>query len=54
MAKWPEVQKAAQEEIAAVVGTSRLPTFEDRENLPYIQALMQETLRWHVSVSILY
>ncbi|PYI11227.1 flavonoid 3-hydroxylase [Aspergillus sclerotiicarbonarius CBS 121057] len=47
MALYPEVQKKAQEEIDRVVGTSRLPDFHDRENLPYINAVLQETLRWH-------
>ncbi|KAK5655749.1 hypothetical protein OQA88_5286 [Cercophora sp. LCS_1] len=41
-----EVQRKAQEEIDRVVGTDRLPTFEDRENLPYVNALVKETLRW--------
>ncbi|EJD05381.1 cytochrome P450 [Fomitiporia mediterranea MF3/22] len=43
----PEIQKKAQEELAAVVGTSRLPTFADRNDLPYISAIMKETIRWH-------
>ena len=43
----PEVQKKAQEEISRVVGEDRLPTFADRENLPYIGALIKEVLRWN-------
>ena len=43
----PEVQAKAQEEIERVVGTDRLPTAEDRENLPYVEAVFLETLRWH-------
>jgi cytochrome P450 len=43
----PEVQKKAQAELDAVVGPNRLPEFEDRNNLPYINALCKETLRWH-------
>ena len=43
----PEVQARAQEEIDRVVGTDRLPTFSDREVLPYVTAVMKETLRWH-------
>ena len=31
----PEVIEKAQQEIDAVVGTDRLPTFEDRASLPY-------------------
>ncbi|KAK7900779.1 hypothetical protein LTR67_003063 [Exophiala xenobiotica] len=43
----PEVQKRAQEEIDRVVGTDRLPTVADRENLPYVDAVVKEVLRWH-------
>lgn len=31
----PEVLEKAQKEIDAVVGSDRLPTFEDRSSLPY-------------------
>ncbi|KAI1813707.1 cytochrome P450 oxidoreductase OrdA-like protein [Poronia punctata] len=44
----PEVQARAQEEIDRVVGPGRLPTFDDRDNLPYINAVVQEAWRWHV------
>ncbi len=43
----PEVVKKAQMEIDSVVGTDRLPNFEDRSRLPYINAIVQETMRWH-------
>lgn len=46
MIKFEHVQRKAQEEIDRVVGTDRLPTFEDREKLPYIDALVKEALRW--------
>ncbi|KAE8353225.1 cytochrome P450 [Aspergillus coremiiformis] len=46
MALYPEVQKKAQEEIDHVIG-NRLPTFADRDNLPYINAMVKELLRWH-------
>jgi len=42
----PEIQAKAQAEIDAVVGTSRLPDFEDRGKLPYLEAILTETLRW--------
>uniref|UniRef100_A0A0W0FRB2 Cytochrome p450 n=1 Tax=Moniliophthora roreri TaxID=221103 RepID=A0A0W0FRB2_MONRR len=42
----PEVQRRAQEEIDSVVGPGRLPDFEDRENLPYIQAIVYEVMRY--------
>ncbi|KAI6042051.1 cytochrome P450 [Pisolithus marmoratus] len=34
------------EEIDRVVGTDRLPDFSDRPNLPYIEAVLLETIRW--------
>lgn len=47
MVLFPDVQRKAQEEIDRVVGTDRLPTFDDRENLPYIEAVLTEAWRWH-------
>lgn len=47
MTKFPEAQKKAQEEIDRVVGSDRLPTVSDRDNLPYLEALIKEVLRWH-------
>ncbi|KAI9375047.1 cytochrome P450 [Aspergillus egyptiacus] len=47
MALHPEVQKKAQEELDRVLGPNHLPTFEDRPNLPYIDAIVKEALRWH-------
>lgn len=47
MALFPEVQRKAQEEIDTVIGTDRLPQYGDREQLPYINTLVKETLRWH-------
>lgn len=44
---YPEVQKKAQAEIDQVIGTKRLPKIEDRANLPYIEAIVLEVLRWH-------
>ncbi|KAK2460241.1 hypothetical protein APHAL10511_007630 [Amanita phalloides] len=48
MALNPLVQKRAQTEIDSVVGTGRLPTFDDRPSLPFIDAVMRETLRWRL------
>ncbi|CAG5137089.1 uncharacterized protein ALTATR162_LOCUS38 [Alternaria atra] len=47
MTLFPEVQKKAQEELDHVIGGSRLPVTADREKLPYIEAVMKETHRWH-------
>jgi cytochrome P450 len=46
MMYFPEVQAKAQAEIDRVVGMERLPSFDDRAHLPYIQAMVLETLRW--------
>jgi fumagillin biosynthesis cytochrome P450 monooxygenase len=46
MLKHPEVQQKAQEEIDRVVGTDRVPDFEDRDHLPYIDAIWLEVMRW--------
>jgi cytochrome P450 len=47
MVLYPDVQKCAQAEIDSVVGKYRLPTFEDRTSLPYVDAVLRETLRWN-------
>ncbi|EUC67016.1 cytochrome P450 family oxidoreductase, partial [Rhizoctonia solani AG-3 Rhs1AP] len=46
MVLYPKVQKKAQEELDSVIGNTRLPTIEDRNQLKYIEMIMQETLRW--------
>lgn len=52
MSVYPEVQKRAQKEIDEVIGQSRLPRLEDRPNLPYINAIIKESLRWLPSVPL--
>lgn len=47
MTAFPKVQMKAREEIDRVVGVDRLPGFQDRDSLPYIEAIVKETLRWH-------
>ncbi|KAH9015708.1 cytochrome P450 [Lactarius hengduanensis] len=46
MVAFPEAQRRAQAELDTVVGRDRLPTFSDSPHLPYIYALIKETLRW--------
>ena len=48
----PDILARAQRELDSVLGPGpgRLPTFEDREKLPYIQAIWEESLRWSVPV----
>lgn len=44
---FPDVQRKAQEEIDQVVGTGQLPTMADRPRLPFVNAILKESLRWH-------
>ena len=46
MQLYPDVQRRAQAELDAVVGNDRLPSFNDRDHLPYLNALCAELLRW--------
>lgn len=52
MTLYPEVQEKAQEEIDRVVGFDRFPSFSDRVNLPYIDAMVKEVLRWNPVVPL--
>lgn len=47
MTLYPEVQRKAREEIDRVVGHNRLPNYQDRADLPYVEALLKEVLRWN-------
>ncbi|KAH8101774.1 cytochrome P450 [Cristinia sonorae] len=46
MLHFPEVQAKAQRELDTVIGPSRMPEYEDKGELPYIRAIVDETLRW--------
>lgn len=41
----PDAAKRAQAEIDDVVGSDRLPTFDDRPQLPYIDCILKEVHR---------
>jgi len=43
---WPEVQKKARAEIDAICGTERSPNWSDFEQLPYVNQIVKEGLRW--------
>jgi cytochrome P450 len=43
---YPDVQKKAQAELDRVIGRHRLPEFADKDDLPYLEAVMRECLRW--------
>ena len=46
MSLYPDAQRRAREELDTVIGPTRLPTLADRPNLPYINAIVKEALRW--------
>lgn len=47
MMLYPDVQRKAQAEIDCVLGERTLPAVADRAKLPYINAMVKESLRWH-------
>ncbi|EMD36016.1 hypothetical protein CERSUDRAFT_52754 [Gelatoporia subvermispora B] len=52
MAQNPEVHRWAQAEVDHVVGQDRMPSVDDIPNLPYIDAIVKETMRWHPSLPL--
>ncbi|KAJ7510489.1 cytochrome P450 [Mycena galericulata] len=42
----PEAQKKAQNEIDSVIDPGQLPDFADEKALPYVTAIVKETMRW--------
>jgi len=42
----PEVQQKMQQELMSVVGAERLPTFADKDRLPYCNAVISECFRY--------
>ena len=46
MIKYPHIQKKVQEEIQNHVGNSRMVNMDDKINLPYTEAVVQEVLRY--------
>jgi flavone synthase II len=49
----PKVLKKAQEEVERVVGNERLVCEEDSPNLPYIHAIIKETMRLHPPIPMI-
>lgn len=47
MVHYPMVQARAIAELEEFVGQSKLPTLDDRKALPYIDAMLWETMRWN-------
>jgi cytochrome P450 len=52
MLLFPEVQARAQQELDEVIGHDRLPSLNDRDKLPYLNALVLEVIRWHTVAPI--
>ncbi|THU98401.1 cytochrome P450, partial [Dendrothele bispora CBS 962.96] len=50
MSLYPDVQAKAQKELDTVIGAGKLPTFDDRKSLPYIEAVYREVMRWHPAI----
>ncbi|KAH9834652.1 cytochrome P450 monooxygenase [Rhodofomes roseus] len=47
-----DICRKAQAEIDRVVGSERLPTFEDRDSLPYVECVLRECFRWNAPLPI--
>lgn len=52
MAGYPEVQEKVHEEIDRVIGRDRLPSSDDRPQMPYCEATIMEVMRWITIVPI--
>lgn len=47
MMLYPEAQRRAQAEIDSVLTGKVFPDFSHRRSLPYVEAVLRETMRWH-------
>ncbi|KAJ7782009.1 hypothetical protein DFH07DRAFT_792297 [Mycena maculata] len=50
MTMYPDIQKKAQAAVDEVAGQDRLPDFND--NIPYVDALVREVLRWRPMIPL--
>ncbi|KAF9022870.1 cytochrome P450 [Hymenopellis radicata] len=48
----PDIQAKAHAELDTVVGRNRPPDFSDKDDLPYISAMVLESLRWRPPVPL--
>lgn len=53
MVRNPDVQETARSEILRVIGPNRMPAISDWDDLPYVAAIVRETLRWHPVIPLL-
>jgi len=47
MAMHPDIQTLARSHLDSIIQGNRLPTFEDRPLVPYVDAILREVCRWH-------
>lgn len=47
MMLYPEAQGRAHAEIDSVLAPNVFPDFSHRKSLPYVEAVLRETMRWH-------
>ncbi|KAJ3722204.1 cytochrome P450 [Lentinula raphanica] len=52
MALHPAIQKKGQEAVDRALGGSRMPTLSDFGTIPYVDAIINETLRWKPAVTV--
>lgn len=52
MATWEEVQRRVHVEIDQVIGHSKPPRYDDRKNMPYVEATLLETLRFRCTLPL--
>jgi len=52
LADYPDVQRRLQEEIDSVVSRDRLPSLDDKQKLPYVEAAILEIMRYKTLVPL--
>lgn len=52
MSQHPDILEKTQDEMTRVVGRSRLPDFEDREALPYLECVLREAYRYGATLNV--
>ena len=48
----PEVLRKAHAELDEVVGPDRMPNFDDKDSLVYVNAIIKESLRWNPALPL--
>ncbi|KAJ3575314.1 hypothetical protein NP233_g1185 [Leucocoprinus birnbaumii] len=52
MAMYPDVQRKAQKEVSSRVSSTRLPKLAEVRDLPYLEAVVKECLRWRPALPL--